>query len=337
MGGDVLLHEGLWATARADARAAGGDGLDFTAVLAGLRPVVAEADLAICHLETPLGPPGGPFSGYPLFSVPPQVVPGLRATGFDLCTTASNHSVDQGFDGLRRTLDTLDRVGMAHAGTSRSAREDAAPDIVPVDGARVAVVSQTYGTNGMPVAEPWSVRLIDVPDILDRAARARRTGADIVLVALHWGLEYQSEPTPEQRATAAQLLASPDVDLVYGHHAHVVQPFERLGRKWVAYGLGNMIAQQSTQVTGVYEGALARFTLVRRPGGRFRVVRAEYVPTYITSYDEGSPDMRVLSIPAALPRGTSQATPGELRAALRRTSAAVNLLDARDDGLRRAG
>jgi poly-gamma-glutamate synthesis protein (capsule biosynthesis protein) len=105
----------------------------------------------------------------------------------------------------------------------------------------------------------------------------------------------------------------------------------------VAYGLGNMIAQQSTQVTGVYEGALARFTLVRRPGGRFRVVAAEYVPTYITSYDEGSPDMRVLSIPAALPGGTSQATPGELRAALRRTSAAVHLLGARDDGLRRAG
>lgn len=335
LAGDVLLHDGLWATARADARREGRTGptsMDFRPMLAGLRPVIDGADLAICHLETPLAPPGGPFQGYPMFSGPPQVVPALAWLGFDACTTASNHTVDQGTAGVRRTLDDLDRAGLAHAGSARSATEAARPVLLDAAGVRVGLVSQTYGTNGMPVAAPWQVQLIDVSHAKKQAARARQAGADIVLVALHWGTEYQHRPTAEQREIAEQLLADPDIDLVYGHHAHVVQPFDRIRGKWVVYGLGNMIAEHETPVTGVYEGVTARFTFTRREGARrrdrFVVTQAAYVPTFITDYDPADPDMRLLDINAELPGGTAQASPAELRAARDRIDRAVHLLGA---------
>jgi poly-gamma-glutamate capsule biosynthesis protein CapA/YwtB (metallophosphatase superfamily) len=331
LGGDILLHEGLWATARADGRGR----LDFAPALAGVRSVVQSAELAICHLETSLAPVGGPYSGNPMFSAPPQIARALQQSGFDACTTASNHSLDRGPDGVRRTLDVLDRTDLQHAGTARTAAEGRRPVLLDAGGVTVGLVSQTYGTSGMPVTEPWSVQLIDESDITKRVAEARRAGAQIVLVALHWGAEYQREPTPEQRALARRLLRSPDIDLIYGHHAHVVQPFERVRRRWVAYGLGNMMAQQSAMQTGTYEGVLAQFTFLERPDGGFAAEDAQYVPTFITPFDPGDPDMRLLSIMDVLPRAAPDAPRVALRAALRRTDEAVDLLGATADGLTR--
>src|SRR5690606_31305273 len=123
MTGDVLLHEPLWAQAEADGGA--GAAMNFAPLLAGQRPYVEPADLAICHLETPLAPTDGPYQGYPNFVVPPQILTGLVETGYDACTTASNHSNDDGTDGINRTLDTLDAAGLAHAGTARTPEEGA--------------------------------------------------------------------------------------------------------------------------------------------------------------------------------------------------------------------
>src|SRR5215207_2000697 len=94
--GDVLLHSPLWQQAEADAAAAAQPGRDFRPLIASIRPLVEGADLAVCHLETPVAPPEGPFAGYPSFSVPPEVVPALADTGYDACTTASNHTYDHG-------------------------------------------------------------------------------------------------------------------------------------------------------------------------------------------------------------------------------------------------
>ncbi|MBW0118805.1 CapA family protein, partial [Pseudonocardia abyssalis] len=108
--GDVLIHQGGSLTAGAQR----GDGYDFSGVLAPVAPLLQGADLAICHLETPVAGPGGPFRGYPSFAVQPQIVDALAGAGYDLCSTASNHSLDDGFDGLVRTLDALDAAGVAH-------------------------------------------------------------------------------------------------------------------------------------------------------------------------------------------------------------------------------
>lgn len=339
MSGDVLLHTGVWESARADAAARGLPGMDFRPMFAGMKPVYEDADLAVCHMEIPLAEPDGPFLNYPIFSGPPQVVRGLKWAGIDACTTASNHSVDQGLEGLLRTLRTLDANGIAHAGTAATRKDARTPLILDVNGVSVALLSYTYGTNGLPVPSdaPWSVPLIDVDDILAAAHRARADGAEIVMVALHVGTEYTTSPNEQQLAVYDALTRSRDIDLVYGHHAHVPQPFDVVNGNWVAYGLGNFVAQQSTAVPDTYRGVTARFDFVEQPDGSFEVQRARFVPTMITPYVEGGAPMRVLNAAAALrDPDTDPALLPSLRAAVASVRADVLSLGAGRDGLRMA-
>jgi poly-gamma-glutamate synthesis protein (capsule biosynthesis protein) len=334
MNGDMLLHEGLWATAEIDAQRTGRGDMDFRPLLANMRPVISGADLAVCHMETPLAPPGGPFQGYPVFSVPPQIVPGLKWSGFDVCTTASNHSIDQGFDGLVRTIEDFDTAGMAHTGTYATKKTSRQPLIVDAAGVRVAIISATYGTNGIPLPDgaPWSVNLIDTDKIVRQAAKARDEGAEIVIVALHWGLEYTNEPTTEQESVAETLTASPDIDLVYGHHAHVVQPYDKVNHKWVLYGQGNAVAQQSTDVPGLYDGNTARVTFLEKRSGGFRVATLEYIPTMVTTFD-GSTPMRYLEVTRALTQPKYAYLADELRATRDRVTEIIGMEGAFNRGV----
>ena len=286
--GDILVHQdrALVAGAAAAGRRTG-RGYDFTDVLAPVAPIIRAADVAVCHLETPLAPPEGPFSGYPSFDVQPQIVAALAGAGYDTCSTASNHSLDAGVDGIARTLDDLDAAGIRHTGTARSPAEATTPTLLDVRGVRVAQVAATFGTNGVPVPKDrgWAVNVFTAPDVsgvLADAARARRAGADVVVASVHCCVEYVSDETAAQRAIARTLLASPDVDLVLGHHAHVVQPVEEIGGKWVAYGLGNGLAEHARPAhAGTEDSVIARFTFTRGADGRFGVTRVEAVPTRI--------------------------------------------------------
>jgi poly-gamma-glutamate capsule biosynthesis protein CapA/YwtB (metallophosphatase superfamily) len=289
--GDVLIHQGRTMVGGAAAAGrANGTGFDFSGVLIDVAPVIRAADLAICHLETPVAPPGGPFTGYPAFNVQPQILDALAGAGYDTCSTASNHSLDAGADGVVRTLDALDARGLGHSGTYRSDEESRTPHITTVAGVRVAHIAWTYGLNGYREHDPWVVNDFDpagprVDGMLADAARARRAGAEVVIASVHCCTEYKHDPNPAQLAIAAALLASPDVDLVLGHHAHVVQPFERINGKWVAYGLGNHIAEQDPEPTN--DSVIARFTFTRGPDGRFTVTAAEAIPTRIQHQGEG--------------------------------------------------
>ncbi|MFI6483231.1 CapA family protein [Nonomuraea sp. NPDC050663] len=278
MTGDILLHQPLVAQARSD----GGGRPDFLPMFSGIRRVISGADLALCHLETPLAPRRGPFSGYPTFSAPPQVVTAIKRIGYDGCSTASNHTVDKGEPGVIRTLQALDRAGLRYAGSARTADEARLITLYNANGVQVAHLSYTYGTNGLPLPprKPWMVNVGLAPrKIAAAAARARREGADVVVVSLHWGEEYRHAPTAEQRRVARALLGSPSVDLVVGHHAHVVQPFERIGDKWVAYGLGNQVANPSAGIAATHEGAIAWFRFERTADG-WRV-HPSFAPTKI--------------------------------------------------------
>ncbi len=330
----MLLHEGLWATARIDADRSGRGAMDFRPLLADMRPVVSSADLSICHMETPLAPRGGPFSGYPLFSAPPAIVPALKWEGYDACTTASNHSLDQGFDGLTRTLDDFDAAGIDHAGTAATRAASRQPLLLDVGDVSVALISATYGTNGIPLPadEPWSVPVIDPGEIERMAAKARTEGADIVMVALHWGLEYMHAPTTDQLAVADELTKSPNIDFVYGHHAHVVQPYDKVNGTWVVFGLGNAVAQQDPAVEGVYDGNTCRVTFAERRDGSFRVAKLEYIPTMITQFDGVHP-MRWLNVPQDLNDPSPVASTTELRATGDRVGAVVNSLGAKRLGV----
>ena len=324
MNGDLLWHNTLWYGAKEDAQRRGHGGYDFAPLLAGMRPVIASADLAICHEEVPLARPGGPYRNYPLFAVPPQVVHAISTTGYDVCTTASNHSVDQGFAGLKRTLDELDRAKISHVGTARSKSEAQRPMIFTTrQGIKIAIVAATFSLNGLPMPQgkPWAVQRTSAKNLIDQAQRARAAGADIVITAVHVGTEYSTRENAQQVTLARALTASPDVDLVYMHHSHVVQPWTKVNNKWVLYGVGNTVAQHATNVPQGHEGATGRFTFTRMGNGRFTVSKAEYIPTLVTRYQAGRP-ARLYQISTAL-KTAEGSFRDRLLDAQRRTSAVV--------------
>lgn len=326
--GDVLPHERLVTQARRDAE--GTRDLDFRTLLAGVRPAVRDADLAVCHLETPFAPPDGPYEGFPTFASPPQLAGALAWLGYDACSTASNHTLDQGFSGAVRTLDTLEDAGITPYGTSRSAQEADRPVIASVDGVRVGLLAYTFSFNGIPKPEgkPWVADRIDPGEIRSDARAAKESGAEVVLVSLHWGTEYQHDITERQRELAPRLLDSPDIDLLIGHHAHVVQPIERIDGEWVAYGLGNHVAAHETPVPTNHEGVLARFTFTE-DAGDWSVTRAEYLPTYVSA----PYPVRLLGVPAALRASDSAPeTRQRLEKARDRTHRVVNSRGGSDDG-----
>ena len=325
--GDVLLHERVWLQAERDAAETGNGVLDFTPQLANIAPIVSDADLAICHLEVPLAPADGPYEGYPTFSGPPQVVSALDATGYDACSTASNHTFDQGAGGVTRTLDALDAAGIAHAGSARTPSEAEQTTMVDAETTegpvKVGLLSYTYGFNGIPypASETFWANEIDEQEILADAATARQRGAEVVVVALHWGTEYDHDPNSQQAEVAPRLIGAPDIDLLLGHHAHVVQPIENIGGKWVVYGMGNLMANHAEPEGPKSEGLLTRFTFTEDlPTGRFAITAAEYLPLYQT-YE---PPVEVLVVPAAIVSGqTGTTTVARLEQALTRTTEVV--------------
>ena len=331
--GDFLAHRPVVARAAEYGRASG-QAYDFGPMLAAIEPVVSGADLAICHLETPLSPDARNLSGYPLFNVPGELATAIAASGYDACSVASNHALDRGPPGVAATLDVLDAAGVGHAGTARTPAE-ADPATAPprqVKGVAVAHLAYTYGLNGLevPADQPWLVNLIDAGRILDDARKARAAGARFVVVSMHWGAEYRTDPTADQRALAAQLLSSPDVDLLLGHHAHVVQPVEKIGDKYVVYGMGNLLSNQTASCCPAHsqDGVVVLVT-VEVGDDTAAVTRVTYHPTWV---EPGT--YRVLPVARALddPATTGARRP-ELGRSWRRTVAAMSALGADAHGV----
>jgi poly-gamma-glutamate synthesis protein (capsule biosynthesis protein) len=297
--GDVLIHPPLWEQAAADAAAEGKAGYDFGPIYQGIAADVHHTDLAICEMETPLAPPDGPFRGWPDFNAPPQVLTALHGIGYRSCTTASNHTLDQGYEGVKRTLDELDAAGIKHTGSARTAAEANAPLIITLpNGVRVAQLAYAFGFNGIPLPsdKPWLANEIDVPAILAAAHRAKQAGANLVVLSMHWGVEYDHLATQEQQDEARQLLASPDIDVLLGDHAHVVQPMQQINGKWVIYCMGNQISRHADPIDVSREGVMPRFTFTEVSPGRFKLTKAEAIPTWM----EIAPKLRLVDLPAAL-------------------------------------
>ncbi|MER7463236.1 CapA family protein [Streptomyces sp. NPDC097981] len=304
--GDVLPHDSVIQRAAADA---GGDGHDFKPMFSLVKPVVSAADLAICHMETVYGEDGGPFTGYPAFQSPPEVADGLADAGYDGCSTASNHTLDAGTEGLKRTLDKFDKAGLKHAGSARTAAEAATPTMYTAGSAKVAHLAYTYDTNGYPMPEgrPWAVNLMEKDEIIADARAARKAGADVVLVSLHWGTEWQTEPDEKQLSlgkalTASQTGGRPDIDMILGTHAHIPQAYEKVNGTWIVYGMGDQVAGEMFNYSGARDmrgnyGSIGRFTFAppAAAGQRWQVTKAEFIPQMM-DLSSG----KVVNLPAAL-------------------------------------
>lgn len=283
--GDLLMHDPLLDRALANG---GGKEYDFAPMFARVERYVAGADLAICHVETPIGP--GPPSTYPIFNTPTGLAASIRRSGWDVCETASNHSLDQGAAGIAATGAALDERGIEHTGSFASRRARERPTIVKVRRTKLGLVAYTDSTNGLPAPTGWAVNEYAANDpargaaaILADARAARRAGARAVIVNLHWGDENSTAPNESQLEVAKRLTASPLVTAVVGQGPHVVQPIRRMNGKFVVFSEGNLVSNQSAAAglpAATQDGliALLRFEAGKR---KVRVLRVRYVPTWV--------------------------------------------------------
>ncbi len=279
--GDFLIHSAVY---QAASDYAGGDGYDFSPMLEPIAPIVGAADFAICHLEVPLSPDSTNLSSYPQFQSPAELADAIAGAGYDSCSVASNHTIDKGETGVRNTLGVLDAAGLQHAGAARGPEEDV-PSLYDINGVTVGHLSYTYGLNGLvvPSGKGYLVNVTGTDQILADAAWAKQNGAEFVVVSMHWGVEYTVDPTSTQRQQAEAILASPDVDFILGHHAHVIQPIGRVGNEYVVYGMGNFLSnQRSGNVrVGTEDGVIVQAKVWEQPDGTFSVSYIDYTPTYV--------------------------------------------------------
>jgi poly-gamma-glutamate synthesis protein (capsule biosynthesis protein) len=292
--GDLMCHSSQFNEART------ATGYDFRYAFAPVRRYLVEADLAIGNLETVTAGEAERFTGYPAFNTPVEYLDALKDAGFDVLTTANNHSLDRQFLGVERTINALDARGLRHTGSARTQSERDRSLIVSVKGLQLGVLAYTYGTNGipMPAGRPFAVNLIDTLAMARDVVRARVEGAEAIAVFLHWGNEYERQPNTAQRRVAA-FLARQGVDLILGSHPHVLQPAEWLGdatdRTFALYSLGNFFSAQRQPFTD--SGVIMQLSLIRpRDGGRVRIGTTQFVPTYVVR----RPRYRIVAVADAL-------------------------------------
>jgi poly-gamma-glutamate capsule biosynthesis protein CapA/YwtB (metallophosphatase superfamily) len=307
--GDILVHSPVWQQALAD----GHGTYDFRPMLREIRPYIKSADLAICHVETPMTP--RPPQGYPVFNTPTQLATAIHWAGYRMCDTASNHSVDMGQYGIDQTGRTLDRAGVLHTGSFPSPSASRRILITRAKGIKVAFLAYTEMTNGIPLPNPWSVNLAHAGAV-ERAARAaRRAGARVVIVNFHWGDEFVTQPSAFQLDLARRLTADHDITAIVGQHVHIVQPIERLGGKLVVFGEGQILSNQSAACCPVQsEDGMLVFLHITVDGNRSSLTGISYIPTW-----NRHPDYTVLPIGDALKR--HEAPADVLGASYRRTTA----------------
>ena len=256
--GDMMQHANQIKTAATD-----NGNYDYSECFSHVRDQIKAADLAIANLEVTLG--GPPYTGFPQFSAPDEFAKAIKDAGFDILTTVNNHCCDTGRRGLGRTLRVLDSLGIPHLGTYHDTqdRQQNYPMLVEKNGFRLVLLACTYGTNGLPVPEPYVVNLIDTVQLKQDIARAKEMEPDAIIAFMHWGIEYVLNPVNSQKWQADWLL-SHGVDHIIGGHPHVVQPIEmRTGsdgqKHLVVWSLGNYISNMTKDPT--YGGLMVRLKL----------------------------------------------------------------------------
>ncbi|MDR2887404.1 MAG: CapA family protein [Bacteroidales bacterium] len=281
--GDVMGHSvqtnGAW-------RDGGDSCYNYMPAFQWIKDYIASADIAVANLEVTLA--GEPYTGYPRFSSPLSLATALKNTGFDVLTTANNHTLDRGKTGLERTIDILDSIGMPHTGSFKdmAARDTSCPLIIRKNNFIIALLNYTYGTNGLAAEQPNVVNYIDTVQIAADMATAQNMDADYIITCIHWGDEYSTAENTVQHRLAA-FLASHGSNLVVGTHPHVVQPVARIAVNAgdtvaVAYSLGNFVSNQRERYRN---GGIAMEVTLTKTGHATNVLSLNYEPLWVLRHN----------------------------------------------------
>lgn len=293
--GDLLFHPNLWKHfAGANTAATDGTAFDFTPLFETMKPYIQASDIAVCEFETPIAKRGGPYTGYPVFNVPPEVADAAASVGYTACTHATNHSWDQGADGITRLWDTLASKGIAQTGSYKTEEDSTKPLVIdsPTGGGKLGLVTGTVSLNGMTADHDWQVDRLreagdpqhqsDIDRAVAKAKAAREQGADVVAMAMHSVQEYIDYADSWQVSEAHELADTGAFDVIYGAGCHCAQPIENYNGTWIIYGLGNTVTVSAPASRIVNnQGVTARIQFAGRKGvaGAWRVSRIDWVPT----------------------------------------------------------
>ena len=279
--GDLMCHSQQFEKART------ASGFDFRPVFEPVKKYLSGANLTFGNLETVTAGAEAKFTGYPMFNTPAEYLDGLKESGFDVLTTANNHSLDRRFPGVVKTLEELDKRNILHTGTARSASERNTPLIIHNQGFKIGALAYTYSTNGIPIpaGQEFCVNMIDTAQMRKDISATRAAGADLIAVFMHWGDEYQRLPNARQKQLAT-FLHEQGAMLILGSHPHVLQPTQLMGwadvPSFAIYSMGNFVSGQRKQFTDC--GLILRIRLIKnRSNGEIKYGKLDYIPTYVST------------------------------------------------------
>ena len=272
---------------------------NYTECFSYLKPIISSVDMAVANLEVTLA--GPPYKGYPQFSSPDALAIAAEEAGVDVMGTANNHCLDRGKNGLIRTVQMLDSLNISHTGTFSNAQEKnfRSPLLIKQNHIKVALISYTYGTNGIPVPSPVMVNIINLDSMAADIENARAAHPDKVILFIHWGIEYQREPNTTQQ-DIAKFCFNKGVDIIIGSHPHVIQKSvwvkDRTLNKehFITYSLGNFLSNQ--RQPGTDGGQLIKLVLEKN-GNQTQLVESGYYLTWVyTPVIDGKKHFYVLPV-----------------------------------------
>jgi poly-gamma-glutamate capsule biosynthesis protein CapA/YwtB (metallophosphatase superfamily) len=245
-----------------------------------VKPYIEKANFAIANLEAPIA--GKPYSGFPNFSSPDELLDAIKKAGFDVLLTANNHILDKGKIGLERTIQQIEKRNLYHLGSyvNKNQRDSIYPLILESNGFKLAFLNCTYSTNGIRVSEPNLINYIDTLEIIADIEKANKLGADIKIMTIHWGDENELHANKVQR-NIAKFLVNHGINLIVGSHPHVIQNAEILKDKVgkqvpVFYSLGNFISNQ--RESNNKGGIMLRVDINTKSK---RITDVSYLPVYV--------------------------------------------------------
>ncbi|MBQ4575726.1 MAG: CapA family protein [Clostridia bacterium] len=278
--GDNVIHPNIYMEAARRA-VEGGRAYNFKPIYEDVAELISQADIAFINQETLTAGESYGYSGYPRFNSPQDLAYDLIELGFDIVNIANNHMADKGTQGLADTITFWKSLPVMMIGGYDNAEDYDNVRIYEEQGITIAMLSYTYGTNGLSISSssPIKIPYIKDEDIIRQVALAKEA-ADLVFVSVHWGEENWFKPTEEQRRVA-NLMAEQGVDVIIGHHPHVLQPIEWIERPdgertLCIYSLGNII---STMMQGQnMVGGFMTFDIVKNEDGA-HIENPIFIPT----------------------------------------------------------
>ncbi len=250
MVGDALIHDSVY-----KAYNKGNNTYDFTDMFRYMKDIVKDYDLAYYNQETILGGKSLGLSNYPQFNSPQEVGDAFLKAGFNLVSMATNHTLDRYYGTNGKTVVNSrnywntkmdENEELIAAGSYNSKEEQDAVIIREKNGIKYALLSYTTMTNGIPVpsGKSYTVNVYNKDQVKKDIEKYRAAGVELLMVAMHWGIEYVHYPVQEQK-DIANYLSSLGVDIVIGCHSHTVQPITYIGKTLVIYSLGNFVSSQT--------------------------------------------------------------------------------------------